>query len=102
MVVVFPYAFAPPDAPNPMRPMLGADVVRIDDTMRDMSPYIRELGRLFTCAGESDVPVAVVVTSTIGLAPVTVIVSETFPIFIVMSTLAANPAVMISPSRTAG
>src|SRR5437764_8424793 len=102
MVVVLPYALAPPVAPNPMRPMFGADVVRIEDTIRDISPYILELGRLFTCAGDSDVPVAVVVTSTIGLAPVTVIVSETIPIFSTVSTLAANPEPICSPSRTVG
>src|SRR5206468_9308315 len=91
IVVVLPYALAPPVAPKPMRPMLGADVVRIDETMRDMSPYMRELGRLLTCAGDNDVPVAVVVTSTIGLAPVTVMVSCTLPIFNETSTLAAKP-----------
>ena len=62
--------------------MLGAEVLTRPGIMRAMSPYMREPGiSWLTISGVSVCAPLVVVTSTIGLAPLTVMVSSTAPIF---------------------
>ena len=80
--------------------MFGADVLTSPGIMRAMSPYIRDPGiNWLTIAGVSVCWPLVDVTSTIGLAPLTVIVSSTAPMRSSMSSLAANPTPTCRSSR---
>ena len=68
-----------------------------------MSPTMRDVGiRSFTVCADSVFWAVVVVTSTIGLAPLTVTVSSTLPTFSTMFTLAVKPTPSWRSFRTVG
>ncbi len=85
-------------SPNPEEPT--SRFVRTPGTwfMKEWNPS-REVGSTSSCSLESSVEVAVDVVSTNGEAPETVIVSDTAPTFISVSTLAVNATVNRTPSR---